>query len=202
MQGPSNMSGGIIDGGYAANDLTIGQCRGETYVFWASADFQNSKNANPHTSLGSRLRYYKPSNGDVNTFAASASVYNLGQSNINSVMWRGIQCAPAPRRAAPLASPCLSLLPVASPHTLLGHFSRFVSSLLQVGSVHGHVQHVPRPQDQHEGHLRHVGELRRHIVVCGRRRCRGRCGRRCRAAALTAHHDECAQRVRRAVAGA
>ena len=115
------MSGGIIDGGYAANDLTIGQCRGETYVFWASADFQNSKNANPHTSLGSRLRYYKPSNGDVNTFANSANIYGLSQSNINSIMWRGIQCAPAlrraaprraaprraaPHRAAPLASPC------------------------------------------------------------------------------------------------
>ena len=113
------MSGGIIDGGYAANDLTIGQCRGETYVFWASADFQNSRNVNSHTSLGSRLRYYKPSNGDVNTFANSANVYGLSQSNINSVMWRGIQCAPALRRAAPRRAALLLLRRRAAPTLLL-----------------------------------------------------------------------------------
>ena len=94
-QGSSASAGGIIDGGFAANDLTIGTCKKETYVFWASADFQNAANVNPHTSLGSRLRYYRPaSNGDIQTFASSNVVYGLNQTNINSVMWRGVQWVP------------------------------------------------------------------------------------------------------------
>jgi hypothetical protein len=90
-RGPSSAAGGIIDGGFAANDLTLGKCGTETYVFWASADFQNAANVNAHTSLGSRLRYYKPSNGDISNIATSANVYGLDQTNINNIMWRGIQ---------------------------------------------------------------------------------------------------------------
>jgi hypothetical protein len=176
-QGTSNAAGGIIDGGFAANDLTLGKCGAETYVFWASADFQNAANVNTHTSLGSRLRYYKPSNGDITTTAASATVYGLDQTNINSVMWRGIQQVP---RSALLSAPgnttLLSALRLA--HASSSH------SLPQVGAVHGHVQHVPRPQDQHQGHVRLLRELRCRLVVCGR--CCRRSGRgwRCRAAAV------------------
>jgi hypothetical protein len=93
-QGSSALAGGIIDGGFAANDLTIGTCRKETYVFWASSDFQNAANVNNHTSLGSRLRYYKASNGDIQTIASNNVVYGLNQTNINSVMWRGVQWVP------------------------------------------------------------------------------------------------------------
>lgn len=89
-------TGGVIDGGYAANDLTVGKCDGTQYVFWASVDFQNAKSTTvpAPASLGSRLRYYKDDNGDIANIATMSSIFGLDSVSNNYMMWRGIQWVP------------------------------------------------------------------------------------------------------------
>lgn len=88
------ITGGVIDGGYASNDLTVGKCDGKQYVFWASADFQNAGGTG--ASLGSRLRYYRDDNGDIANIAAmsDSTTFGLNSTMINTMMWRGIQWVP------------------------------------------------------------------------------------------------------------
>lgn len=90
-------TGGVIDGGFAANDLTVGKCDGVQYVFWASVDFQMAQK-NPSSpipdSLGSRLRYYKDDNGDIDNIAKMTDLFSLDAKSANYMMWRGIQWVP------------------------------------------------------------------------------------------------------------
>jgi hypothetical protein len=90
-------TGGVIDGGFAANDLTVGKCNGVQYVFWASVDFQMAQK-NPSSpipdSLGSRLRYYKDDNGDIANIATMTDLFSLNAKSANYMMWRGIQWVP------------------------------------------------------------------------------------------------------------